>query len=253
MIAALMLDLDDAPDFPGNSAVALGRPLAAYPWIAARGAIQIARRFVVTSSPPVKSAAVQYDAVIIDPPPQLPAGGLPALRALLVHGARAIETEVKSEGDPLEMLVVLLSNAATVTKDLIDKGIEALQTRPELDSAATVSAQNRFHPAFAQKENAGGILEPAAAPITDGTGDVFYPDFGAQILRPKHVNSEAADRPFPWLGKRVLPLKQWGGGPIDYSWQIPSLEYWLRKHGVSDAGGSMELQPKPQPQTKPRN
>ena len=35
MICALMLDPDDSPDFPGNTGQALGRPLAAYPFIAA--------------------------------------------------------------------------------------------------------------------------------------------------------------------------------------------------------------------------
>jgi hypothetical protein len=29
-------------------------------------------------------------------------------------------------------------------------------------------------------------------------------------------------------------LKQWGGCDVDYAWQIPSVEYWLREHGFSE-------------------
>lgn len=257
MIAALMLDLDDAPDFPGNSGVALGRALSAYPWIASRGSSHIARRYVVTSSPPVKASALQYGAVILDPPANQPpaaAGSLAALRAQMLHGFKQLEAELSSDGGPLELLVVLLSNAPTVTTELLDKGIEALQSRPELDSAISASAQNRYNPYFAQKENAGGLLEPMTPLSREPHCEIYYPDWGAQILRPKHLAAEADDRAFPWLGKRVLPLKQWGGGAVDYSWQIPSLEYWLKKNGFSDMSGSLEMQPKPQPlpQSKPK-
>ena len=46
---------------------------------------------------------------------------------------------------------------------------------------------------------------------------------------------------------KTLALKQWGGGPVDYQWQVPSAEFWLKKHGLSDLTPSRELQPKPQP------
>jgi hypothetical protein len=36
------------------------------------------------------------------------------------------------------------------------------------------------------------------------------------------------------MGKKIYPLKQWGGCDIDYEWQVPQAEYWLRKHGFSE-------------------
>ena len=54
------------------------------------------------------------------------------------------------------------------------------------------------------------------------------------------------------LGRNVLPLKQWGGGKIDYHWQVPSLEYWLKKHGFADLSSNLEMQPLPKPQPAPK-
>ena len=36
-------------------------------------------------------------------------------------------------------------------------------------------------------------------------------------------------------GRRIHPIRQWGGLDVDYEWQIPLVEYWLRAHGVDAA------------------
>ena len=38
--------------------------------------------------------------------------------------------------------------------------------------------------------------------------------------------------PQKWMGKKIAPIKSWGGCDVDYEWQIPAVEYWLKKHGV---------------------
>ena len=30
--------------------------------------------------------------------------------------------------------------------------------------------------------------------------------------------------------KKIAPIKSWGGCDIDFEWQIPTLEYWLKKN-----------------------
>jgi hypothetical protein len=266
MICSLLLDPDDSVDFPGNTATALGRPLAAYPLLAARSAAQTRRHYVVTASPPVKAAALQYGAIILDPPAA--ANGAAGAESLLMHGYQKILEELEGEPEGLELLVVLLAQAPTVTKDVLDAGIEALQAKPELDCALSVSSYNRWNPYCAKREGVEGLLEPyvptSAGPVNSGTaagkadvgapagsrGDVWYPDWSALILRPRCLQQRDGPPPHPWMGRKILPLKQWGGGPIDYHWQIPSLEYWLKKHGYSDQSASLEPQPKPQPAPK---
>jgi hypothetical protein len=247
MNAALMLDLDDALDFPGNTAQALGRPLAAYPLIAARATAAFPRLYFVTASPALKTVALQNSAVILDPVE----GGDAEIQLRL--GYQSILEDLKQDGQSLDLLAVFFSNAPALTGDLLQQGLDALHRDPALDSAVTVSPYNRWNPFFARKEGTDGLLEPFMKAGPDPRGDVWYPDWGAQILRARCLEGKAAGQPpFPWLGKKIFPMKQWGGGPIDYKWQIPSLEYWLQKHGFSDLNAHMEPQPKLQPAPKPK-
>lgn len=250
MICSLTLDLDDSPDFPGSEGSALGRPLPAYPLIAAKSTRFVRRHYVVTEAPAVKAVALQYGAHIVDPP----RGAAPPRRVetLLLHGLRLIQEELKSESAGLDFLALLFANAPTVTGEIIDEGLEALQARPELDSAASVSCFNRFHPGGARRQNAQGLLEPYAPSAAGADDEVWFFDRGVQVLRPKALEAMEGPAPFPWLGRKVLALKQWGGGPVDYQWQIPALEHWLTKHGVSDLSSKLELQPQPKLQPAPK-
>ena len=42
------------------------------------------------------------------------------------------------------------------------------------------------------------------------------------------------DLPFTWLGRNVHPIKQWGGLDIDYDWQVPIVEFWLKANGFTE-------------------
>lgn len=252
MIAALMIDPDDSVDFPGNTATALGRPLAAYPFIATRASAQIQRQYVVTASLPVKSVALQNDAVIIDPPPPSDSGNSVFLD-MLTHGVRYIRNELKGEADQLELVCVFLSNAPAVTPDLLNAGLDAMLSRPELDAAISVSPHKRWNPYFARRESAQGLLEPYIPGRPTPPTDAWYPDWSLQLLRPRCLDKLDAGLALPWLSGKVLALKQWGGCPVDYQWQVPAVEYWLKKHGFADLTPTFELQPKPQPAPAPRD
>lgn len=248
MISSLLLDLDDAPDFPGSAGQALGRPLAAYPFIAARATGAVRRYYVVTASPAVKAVSLQNGAIIVDPPSVN--GTMTAAEAYLRHGFKFAMEDAKSEGETVDVLMVFFSNAPAVTGELLQQGLDSLQARPELDSAVTVSPFNRLKPFCARRIGDSGLLEPYAQ-VIPGQGDVWYPDYAAQLLRPRCLEGACSGQaPFPWLGKNILPLKMWGVGPIDFQWQIPSLEYWLKKHGFSDMSATLELQPQPKLQPK---
>lgn len=248
MIASLTIDLDDAPDFPGATAEAFGRPIAAYPLIAARSSRHVGRHFVITASQPVRSVALQNEAVLVHAPE-----GASGLARLMLHGYRAVRDDLKAEGAALELLVVLLANAPAVTGELIDQGVEALLSRAELDSALSVSPQLHFKPSHARRETKDGLLEPYIPGAKAEDAEAWYPNWGVQILRPRLLDAPAApEGALGWIGRKVFPLKQWGGGPVDYKWQIPALEFWLKKHGHLDRTPNRELQPKPQPQAAPK-
>lgn len=149
------------------------------------------------------------------------------------------------EHDPLEFLVLLFCNAPTVRSETIEEGIAILRTRPEVDSAVTVSRYNMWSPLRARKITSGGLLQPLVPfetfgdPTTlncdrDSQGDVWFADMGVSIVRPECLESlRDGLLPQRWMGQKIFPLKQWGGLDIDYEWQVPQAEHWLKAHGVT--------------------
>ncbi len=122
-----------------------------------------------------------------------------------------------------------------------------LRADANADSAVTVSVYNMWSPLRARKVNAGGYLAPFVPfetfgdPKTlncdrDSQGDVCFADMGLNLVRPYCIeNIHNGLLPQKWMGKKILPIKQWGGCDIDYEWQVPQTEFWLRKHGFSES------------------
>ena len=243
MICALLIDPDDSPDFPGNSAEVMGRPLAAYPLMAAKGSSYIRRSYAQTSSPVVARVAAQYGAASLVPPE--PAGDARLSdEALIAHGWRQIAEDLKAEKDVPELLVLLFANTGAVSSPLIDQGVQALLDDAALDSAATVSCYDRWTPRRAMRETPAGRLAPYTECVTEA-GAAWFPDWGAVVVRPRVLDLlTPASAPLAYLGANVLPLKQLGGGPVDRAWQVPKMEYWLKKQGLRDS-------PRPEPKMKP--
>ena len=242
MICALLIDPDDSPDFPGNSAEVMGRPLAAYPLMAAKGSQYVRRLYVLTSSPVVARVAAQYGAINLVPPP--PDGGARLSdEALIANGWRQIVDDLKAEKAVPELLVIVFANTGAVSSPLINDGVQALLDDPKLDSAATVSCYERWTPRRALRETNEGRLTPYASCLPEA-GAPWFPDWGAAVVRPRVLDLLKPDSaPLAYLGENVLPLKQFGGGPVDRQWQVPKMEYWLKKQGVRDS-------PRPEPQQK---
>jgi len=197
--------------------------------------------------------ALQHETIIIDSP-ELPHHG--AVETPLLHGYRHILKELKAENETLDFLVVMFTHAPNVTGEIIDEGVEALLAKPGINSAVSVSQYNFFNPHAARHETKEGELEPMVPAGHHRHGpqaDVWYPDWGVFVLRPgclDHIAHGPAH--YPWMGKKSLPLKQWGGAPIEFPWQVPAAEYWLKAHNVSDLSPSLEMQPKPQPKASPK-
>lgn len=244
MICALMLGRKGSVGFPGkNLFPVLGRPLAEYPLMAARYAKHVDKTFVSTDDERIMELGKKHDAEIIVRPPELASKTALGEHAY-VHGYQAIKEKIRPE--KMELIVLLFCNAATVTQDTIDRGIEMLRNHPEADSAVTVSTYNMWSPLRARKENADGLLQPFVPfetfgdPRTlncdrDSQGEVLFADMSVSVVRPRCLdNLDDGLLPQKWMGKKILPIKQWGGLDVDFEWQIPQVEFWLRKNGFSE-------------------
>ena len=243
MIPALLLGREGSNAFPGkNTYPVLGRPMMVYPILAASHSHHVDRIFVSTDSPKIARIARDHGGSIIDRPPELATDEALGDDAY-AHGFFFIRDTL---GEDVELVVLLFCNGPTILPETIDEGIEVLRSDPTLDSAVTVSSYNMWSPLRARKLDSDGLLQPFVPFDTfgnpdelncdrDSQGEVLFADMSVSIVRPRCLeNLKKGLLPQRWMGHRIFPLRQWGGCDVDFEWQVPQVEYWLKKHGFSD-------------------
>jgi hypothetical protein len=246
MICALLLGREGSLAFPGkNLQTIFGRPLVSYPLMAAGRSPSVERIYVSTDSPRIKEIGALHGARIIDRPAHLATKTALGEHAFQ-HGYQVIRDELAKEQKTLEILILLFANAATVLPEHIEEGVKVLRQQPNLDSCVTVSRYNMWSPLRARKINAQGLLDPFVPfetfgdPKTlncdrDSQGDVWFADMGLSVIRPRCLDDlDNGQLPQKWMGRRIYPLQQWGGLDVDYEWQLPQVEFWLKAHGFNE-------------------
>ena len=67
----------------------------------------------------------------------------------------------------------------------------------------------------------------------DSQGNVYYADMSVSVVRPHCLeNMENNLLPQKWMGKRIAPIISNGGCDVDFPWQIPMVEYWLKTNKI---------------------
>jgi hypothetical protein len=237
MIAALLLGRKGSQGFPGkNTYEVLGRPLCGYPMQAANDTPEIDKVYLSTDCPELKRIAGEYNVEVIDRPDYLcnnTALGEDAYK----HGYEVIRDNNDEE---IEMVVLLFCNAPMVLPERLSEGINALRDNAELDSAVSVSRYNMWSPLRARKEMPDGTLQPFVPfetfgdPKTlncdrDSQGDVLFADMSFSIIKPHCLEKlEEGLLPQKWMGQKIYPVKQEAALDVDYEWQLPQVEWWLK-------------------------
>lgn len=252
MIAALLIGRKGSTGLPGkNTMPLLGRPVASYVFLAARHARSVDAVYISTDDEALMALAGEHGAEVIVRPPELCTQTALGEHAYQ-HAYGIIREREQARGREVEMLALLMCNAPTVLAGAIDEGAAVLRARPDIDSAVTVSRYNMWSPLRARRETCEGLLEPFVPfetfgdPATlncdrDSQGDVWFADMGLSLVRGRCLdNLEEGLLPQKWMGRRIHPLKQWGGCDIDYDWQVPGVEFWLRRHGFSETATPYE-------------
>ena len=127
IVCALMIGRKGSVGFPGKNVYpVLGRPLAAYPLLAAKDSTHIERIFVSTDSPELMTIAQEHGAELIERPPELASKEALGEDAF-DHGYNEIKRRLKKEGLDIELVVLLFANGATLFLDEIGDlfGIES--------------------------------------------------------------------------------------------------------------------------------
>jgi hypothetical protein len=240
MIYALILGREGSVGFPGkNLYPVLGKPLAYYPMMAVKEAKEIDNVYLSTDSKGLMELASKLNIKIIKRPPELCTNEAKGSDAF-VHGYNVIKDLNKDK--QIELMVLMFCNAPTILAQTIDEGIRILRKNPDYDSAVTVSKYNMWSPLRARRIGEDGLLHPFVpfesfgdpshlSCDRDSQGDVWFADVAVSIVRPRCLeNIEEGLLPQKWMGRKIYPLKQFGGCDVDYEWQIPMVEYWLKKH-----------------------
>lgn len=236
MIPALIIGRKGSRVKDKNVRPILGRPLALYPILAAKHAKHVTDVFVSTDSEAIQAIAEQQHCTYIERPAFLATNEALAEDAFK-HGYEQIVARAKD----IEFVVLLFANGATITPGIIDQGIEFLRANPTYDSAVTVSKYNMFSALRARRiEN--NLVKPFVAPELfgdatcdrDSQGDTYFVDCSVFVLRPHCFDYSRGEIPFRWIGKTVHPLHQEGGCDIDFEWQFPVVEHFLRAVGFTE-------------------
>jgi len=235
MIVAVNTGRKGSKGFPGkNMHNVLGHPLAYYSTKAAYDTKEIDRVYMSTDD---KDLMKILDAEVIERPPSL-CNDKALSSTVFYHALKVIEDKIYPE--KVELIVLLMANAPCITSDQLSKGIKILRDNPQYDSAVTVSKYNMWSPTRARKVNDEGLLEPYAPGVLkdnvtsdrNSSMDAWFADMGASIVHP--ICLEDMFRGVPpqiWMGQKIYPLTQECGLDVDYEWQIPLVEYWLKTYG----------------------
>jgi len=244
MIVALMMGRAGSRGLKNKNLLKInGRKLCEYPLIAATKSQYTKNIYVTTDCPKIKKLSQKYKAKIIERPKIL-CNSSALGENVYEHGYFEIKKDLKKNSKKIELIVLLMANSATVTWKMIDKGIKFLRRNQSFDSAVSTSVYNMWSPLRARKLDKRGALKPFVPfkvfgnPKTlncdrDSQGDVYYADMSVSIVRPKCLeNLKSGLLPQKWMGKKIAPIKSDAGFDVDYEWQIPQLQYWLKKNKV---------------------
>ena len=242
MICALMIGRSGSRGLPKkNTRKVCGRYLCEYSLIAAKKSKYVDKIFVSTDDKKIMRISKKHGATVIKRPKHLAARKSLGEEAFQ-HGYYEIKKILQKQNKSMEQVVLLFANVATVNARLIDKGVEFLRKNKTFDSAVSTSVYNMWSPLRARKLMKDGSLKPFVPfktfgdPRTlncdrDSQGDVYFADMSVSVVRPKCLEKmKKGLLPQKWMGKKIAPIKSEGGFDLDYMWQLPIAEYWIKNN-----------------------
>ena len=244
MNIAIMIGRAESKGFRGKNIKKIGgKRLCEYPLIAAKKNKFIDEIYVSTDCPIITKIAKKYKCKLINRPKKLSGN-----KALGDHVFEHAYFEIKKKVNrKINFVILLFANAPLVTSKMIKQGILKLKKNKKADSAVSVSVYNMWSPLRARKLDKNGFLKPFVPFKTfgnlktlncdrDSQGNVFFADMSLSIVRPKCLEKlKYGLLPQKWMGKNILPILCDGGLDIDYEWQVPQINYLLKKNGKKNS------------------
>lgn len=208
-----------------------------FPIISAKLSGMIDQLFISTDCPTIKKVSKKYKPNFITRPKKLQDPNT-LTEDVLQHAHKEIKKSVGGI-DKIKYYVLLYANGGFLNSLLIKKAIKKLDQNKNYDSCVGVVSADMFTPIRAKKIDKKNSIKPFIKlsnfkNITsnrDSAGSAYFMDLSLQIIKPKCFEKmNGNQKPFLWLGNRILPYKKEFGGDIDANWQFTLLEKWLSKN-----------------------
>jgi len=242
----IVLAREEEGEFHRCSFPVLGRPVVSYPMLAALHAERVDRVYVSTRSPQILHVAKGYDGItLIERDCEYP--------TIIREFKRSMQRVCEDLGEQPANAVLLLGNSPCVLSDAIDNAVETMDDRPDIDSVISVGQRHEFSPVNAFRMTDEGLLEGAG--LQDMASYDYFID--ARLIAVRTRRLLELEEPFTDFsaiyGEAVCPLVQEEGvADIDYPWQVPIIERWLRKNGFTADSTPYAVRPRRERPVEPR-
>lgn len=208
-----------------------------FPLISAKSTGVIDKIYISTDCPTIKKFSKKYNSKIILRPKRIQNPNT-LTEDVLKHAHDEIKKDVGGIKN-IKYYVLLYANGAFLNASLIKNAITKLDKNKKFDSCVGVVNADMFTPIRAKKIDKNNSVRPFMKlsnfkNITsnrDSAGRTYFMDLSLQILKPKCFEKmNGNQKPFLWLGNKILPFKKNFGGDVDAEWQFVLLENWLNKN-----------------------
>lgn len=215
----------------------LGRPLLAYPALAARASGGISAHFVSSDCPRILAAAEGLGYRPIVRPAELATPSAQHKDAIF-HALDAME----AQGVRPDALLVMLANSPTIRTDWIDACIARLEADPQASAVVPVCRDMDHHPFRAKTLAPDGSLVPffdfEGRPVSTNRQDLppnFFLCHNFWLLRVDGgLRGPEGLPPWSFMGRKVLPFEVEESFDIHDMHDVERAERWLRREGWTE-------------------
>ncbi len=227
---AIVFGKDEENSFNRYTFPILGRPVASYPLLAALHADKIDSVYLSSDSPQLLNLGRNMTGVTVLERKK----SQPTLTEEVRH---AVDLVSKQLGYKPQTVTILLANSPCIDSANIDDAISFLEKKTEFDSVATAMHRAEFNPMRIFSLDASGNLTRNGS-VQEYSGDAYFLDRRVMVVRTGTLVASGVNNNYfeGLLGKHIHPIMQQDGiWDIDYVWQVPIVERWLRQNGFTDS------------------
>lgn len=208
----------------------LGRPVASYPLLAALNSEMVDAVYLSSDSQGLLLIGRNTDGVRL-------LEREASQRTLTEEVRFAVRTIIEDLGYVPEIVVLMLANSPCVKAVILDQALSVFEQHDGVDSVVTAMKRAEFNPMRVFKLKESNRLERHQL-LDTSPEDVYFLDHRIIAIRAKTILNTTANNDYfeSLLGQNTYPMIQQDGiWDIDYIWQVPIVEGWLRQNGFSEA------------------